>query len=284
MKKKIYIKTAALSVMIAAMSLLSSCLKDHRYVDFGGSQPLVEFPVAAYSGTFNTVGLVASTSTTPFTVTVNLASPTLLSTPVTVNLAVSQTALDAYNKANNTSYTILPSTAYTTSGLTLTIPANSRTGTLTVNVNTSAIPSTANYVLPLVISSATGATPDQYNTILYAIKVKNQYDGSYLANGTINIPPSTSRTWSSRSKTLATIDATTSETEAADLGTSSYIMRLKVNADNTVTVTPSPSSANQTLQNNGTCKYDPSTKTFTLNYKYVGASGDRTISETIKMQ
>jgi hypothetical protein len=285
MKRRYYIKYALLSLTVA--TLFSSCLKDDtRYVDFAGSKPLVELPAAtgvAGTGMFQANSFAISTTPTPLNVLVNVAAPKPLTSPLTVKLSVDPTALTTYNTAKGTNYILLPAADYT-STLSVTIPANQNSANLVVNINTSLIdPSITTYVLPLTITDAGGQQISNYKTLLYNVQVKNKYDGDYKANGSIAFPPPTAgRTWTSRAKTLSTINANTVKTEGADLGGSGYYIYLTINADNTVTVKPSPDSANQTLQNNGPCSYDPTTKTFTLNYKYVGGTGDRVIVETIK--
>lgn len=110
----------------------------------------------------------------------------------------------------------------------------------------------------------------------------NEYSHQYLASGTIYFPTGTTRPWYDRGKRLIAIDAQTCETEGVDLAASAYWIRLTVAPDNSVTVTPAPQSANQTITNNGPCYYDPVERTFVLHYKYAGSGGDRTIEETIK--
>ena len=69
------------------------------------------------------------------------------------------------------------------------------------------------------------------------------------------------------------LNLTTSEINFADLGGSGWTMWLKVNPDNTVVFTPKGASNTSTVQF-GENRYDPTTKTFILNYKYPGAGGD----------
>ncbi|MDB5287997.1 MAG: hypothetical protein JWR05_2946 [Mucilaginibacter sp.] len=288
MKKKFYIKTALVALLAATG--LSSCLKDNaHYVDFAGATPLIELPSAANvggsGGLFQSVALTASATPVPINLAVNLAAPKTLGSDVTVKLSVDAAALAAYNTANSTSYVLLPAAAYS-STLTTTIKAGTNLTNLVINVNTGSIdPSITTYALPLTITDGGGQQISNYKTVIYNVQVKNVYDGAYSATGSISFPPPTiGRSWTNRAKTLTTVNATTSVTEAGDLSPNGFFMYLKVNADNTVIVTPSPSSANQTIQNNGSCTYNPTTKTFTLNYKYVGGTGDRVISEVIALK
>lgn len=120
--------------------------------------------------------------------------------------------------------------------------------------------------------------------VRYAGALQNLYsDRYYISSGRIVLPTAT-RDWLELGKELIAIDETTVQTDAADLKANGYFIRLKVNpVNNLVTVSPAPSSVNQTLQNNGDCHYDPINQEFVLNYKYT-TSADRFISERIKLR
>jgi hypothetical protein len=286
MKTRLYIKLA--SAALIAMTGFSSCLKDDaHYVDFAGTTPLIELPSAANvggkGGLFQTTALDNAESV-PVQLAVNLASPHTLSSDLTIKVSVDAAALTSYNSTHGNKYIILPTSFYT-STFTTKIPANTNLAYITINVKSSLIdPGITNYVLPLTITDGGGQQISNYKTVLLNLKAKNIYDGAYTSTGSITFPaPQAGRNFSNLSKNVSTIDGTTSLVDAADLGGSGYSMYLTVNpATNAVTVTPSPDSANQTLQNDGSCTYDPATKTFTLNYKYVGGTGDRKIHEVIK--
>ncbi|MDN5284339.1 MAG: hypothetical protein JWR38_613 [Mucilaginibacter sp.] len=285
MKTKLYIKTAF--VALVSMASLSSCLKDDKhYVDFAAATPLIELPAAtavgALGGVLQAAALDISTTPVPINLLVNLAAPHTLSSAVTVKVSVDQAALTKYNTDNGKSFVLLPAADYS-STFTATIAANANQAYVVINVKSNLIdPSITNYALPLTITDGGGQQISNYKTVIYNVQAKNAYDGAYTQNGSITFPDGTGRSWVNRAKTLTTINANTCIAEAADLATSGFTMYLKVNTDNTVTVTPAPASANQTIQGNGTNTYDPTTKTFSLHYKYVGGTGDRVIVETLK--
>lgn len=102
------------------------------------------------------------------------------------------------------------------------------------------------------------------------------------ASGTIVFPNTTVRIWTLKVKKLKALGKNVVQTEAADLLDSGYEMNLIINENDSVEVVPSPLSANQTIENDGTCYFDPATLIFTLNYHYMGDDGFRKISETIK--
>ncbi|RYE22882.1 MAG: DUF1735 domain-containing protein [Sphingobacteriaceae bacterium] len=215
---------------LISMALLNSCLKDSRYIDFAGSKPLVELPAAtgvAGTGLFQTASFAISTTPTPLNVLVNVAAPKPLSNDLTVRLSVDQAALTAYNKANGTSYTLLPAADYN-STLMVTIPANQNSANLIVNINSNLIdPSNTNYVLPLTITDASGQQISNYKTLLYNVTVKNAYDGNYTVTGYKfhpTAPHALSGTYA-----LTTVSALTTQCPVGDLGGSNYYFRFDTN-------------------------------------------------------
>lgn len=280
MKTKLYIKTAF--VALVSMASLSSCLKDDKhYVDFASAVPLVELPsatgVGAKGGLFQALALDISSTPIPINLQVNLAAPKTLSSAITVKLAVDPAALAAYNKANSTTYEILPAAVYS-STFTATIPANQNSANFVINVKSNLIDaSSTNFVLPLTIVDGGGQQISNFKTVLYNVQVKNQYDGTYTASGS-RIHPTAGTFTFSYDVAMGTAGATSISGGAlADLKTD---IKITVALDNSVTVTSvsQPSAANIPGLVN---KYDPATKTFTLNYFY-NAAAPRIISETLK--
>lgn len=170
MKNTKYIKAVFLCLL--AMTVLSSCLKDKRYVDFKDVGATIDFPAVAFSGPLQGISIAPSASLVAYPVLVNVSVPNALSTPVNVGIKVDPAALTAYNTANKTAYTLMPSTAFSIANLTVTVPANQTSGTLTVNFNTAVIAQGSNYVLPLTIASTDQGTITQYKTILYQVTIK----------------------------------------------------------------------------------------------------------------
>ncbi|WP_461131409.1 BT_3987 domain-containing protein [Spirosoma aerophilum] len=288
MKKLLY------SFVLGAVAIsLSSCLNDdEHFTDFQNVGAVAEIPSSAFYGVEDNQGLQIQTAPTNYSFDVNIASPNPPSQDVTVSLAVDQATLDAYNKANSTTYTLLPATLYQASSLTATVKAGSRLAPITLSFFSGAdkVPdptayNDAEYALPLKITSASNnvAVSSNYGTKIIILKIKNPYDGDYHSVGYFTHPTATSSRKIDKDKTLSTIDGTTVQTEYADLGGSNYLMWLRVNADNTVTIIPkgaTPATSSQF----GTNTYDPATHKFTLNYKYPGAGGDRVINEVITRQ
>lgn len=111
------------------------------------------------------------------------------------------------------------------------------------------------------------------------VSVANQWAGKYQCTGTFNHPTAGERPIN-ETKTLLAVDALTCLTALGDLGSSGYDIKIKVNDDNTVTVTKGVTSPVDVVMTNGkTSYYDPATRKFYLFYYYVGAGGNRVIEE-----
>ncbi len=185
MKKIIYSLTTIL--LSAAVLSLSSCLKDPRYLDFAASGASIELPLEAYNGVGSLVAESYNISSTPtvLPVAVNVAAPSPFTSPLAVTLAVDTAAVTAYNNANGTSYTPLPAADFSVSSYIVTIPANTNLAYLNININTNLISPSGQYILAIKIANASGKLISVYNELLYAIQVKNQYDGQYTVTGTM---------------------------------------------------------------------------------------------------
>ena len=289
MKKLLY------SFVVGGLAMImAGCLKDdEHFTDFQNVGAVAEIPSSAFYGLEDNQGLPVGSAQVDYSFDVNIASPTPPTQDVTVTLAVDKAALDAYNAANNTSYQVLPTALYQLPALTTTVKAGSRLAPVKISFysagNKSKVPDAtayndSAYALPLKIVSASNNVPvsSNYGTKIIFLKIKNIYDGDYHSIGTFTHPVNGPRKID-KDKTLATVDVSTVQTEYADLGGSNWLMWLRVNADNTVTLIPKGSANTGTTQV-GVNKYDPATHAYTLNYKYAGSGGDRVINEVIKLK
>ncbi|GAB3553929.1 BT_3987 domain-containing protein [Spirosoma fluminis] len=276
MKKFLYVIVAA-----SLTGGLSSCLNDdEHFVDFKNVGSVAEIPSSAFYGAQDTRSYLKVAAVTD-SFDVNIASPTPPSQDIQVTVAVDEAALTAYNARNGTSFKALPASMYQLLTPTVTVKAGSRLAPIAFQLNTTSLSFTDTYAIPFVIKSATNGVvvSSNYGSKILAVVPRNNYEGNYQSTGTFNHPTAGARAIN-RPKTLSSIDETTSQTEYADLGGSST-MWLKINADNTVTIIPKGTSAAATIQS-GVNTYNPTTRTFTLNYRYAGAGGDRVITETIR--
>ncbi|PAW92864.1 hypothetical protein CKK33_04910 [Mucilaginibacter sp. MD40] len=278
MKRNLKIKSYIM-LGVTALLGLSSCLKDSRYIDFSKNEPLVEFPLAANAGVLQSAAFDISNNPSNLQVAVNVASPAPLTSALDVTVGVqNQAALDAFNTANGTTYTLLPAAAYSLPAK-VTVPANQRIGILNVTINSSKIDPSGNYALPLIITDASGKKISNYNTIVYGVSVKNQYDGVYTSTGT-RVHPTLGPFPFNYTVTMSTAGATSITGGAlADLRSD---LKITVNADNSVSLS-SNAQPSVTLTPGGVNKYDPATKTFTLTY-YYNTAAPRTITQVLKKQ
>ncbi|MES3016650.1 MAG: DUF1735 domain-containing protein [Bacteroidota bacterium] len=169
-------KIATVFLAVCALGL-SSCLKENEdtYTDFTKVGTTVELPLAALNQETNvkvvTKAYTASAAGSELEVFVNIASPKTLSSNLTVTLGVNPAALTALN-ASGGGYILLPTTGYTASNMTVTIPAGQRVGSVKIKLNTSAISKTEKkYILPISITDAGGQPISLYNTVSYNVQV-----------------------------------------------------------------------------------------------------------------
>lgn len=132
------------------------------------------------------------------------------------------------------------------------------------------------------VTAADGSSKS-YTVVVSPLPVVNQWEGLYHATGHFDHP--TSPRDLDLDKYFTSLDATTITGDHSDLGSSGYTITIKINTDNTVVVTQYASgSLLGEMVPGAVNKYDPATKTFTLNYRYTGGNGYRTISETLKLK
>jgi hypothetical protein len=215
-----------------------------------------------------------------------------LGTATSVNISNTQAFLDSYNDQEGTAFELLPSDAYTitaASGVTVSgdkWTVNFAPGefakSISITLDKSKLDFSKSYAFGLQVLDASGATVSaERGTIIVNPLVKNQYHGSYHATGVFHHPTNGDRDID-EDKELITSGATSVRAPLGDLGGSGYYMILNVNADNTVTITPSGATPNIN-QTWGPNYYDPAEKAFHLFYSY-NTSAPRKVEETIKLK
>ena len=136
------------------------------------------------------------------------------------------------------------------------------------------------------VTAASGATKS-YVIVTASIPVLkiNKYQGTYTETGYFTHP--TSPRALNATKVLSYIDPNTVSCDMADLGGSGYTLNIKVNSDNSCAVTEFLSGnvlANSQMVSGATNQYYPASKTFILNYEYLGSGGWRIITDTLRKQ
>ena len=171
---------------------LSACLKDKNLVlDPDKTPSVIEFstindnPAGIGAGYSLYVRAYDIQPAAVASIDVNYSGPNAAPSDITVNIGVNQAAIDAYNEANDTHYTLLPTSSYTMTP-TVTIKSGTRKATIDFTFKTNVFDLTKNYVLPITISSvSSGTISGNYGTILLAINAKNKWDGRYKIEGTM---------------------------------------------------------------------------------------------------
>ena len=128
----------------------------------------------------------------------------------------------------------------------------------------------------------TAANGDErvYVIVTASLPEVNKYEGYYHSTGYFDHP--TSPRSIDLEKYMATVDPVTITGDHSDLGSSGYTITITINTDNSVVVKQFANGSEiGEMVPGAENKYDPGTKTFTLNYRYEGSSGYRTISETL---
>ena len=276
-------------LFLSALVSFVSCKKDYIYGDIvpNTDRVIVEFTDSKNTGllSLNYGTQWVSTSLTELRFNPRSA----VTQEADVKYTLNNTLIADYNAANGTGYQALPAGSYTIEADHLTLSQTDRKKGIPIKVLPSMIAGGA-YALGLTITSTSyGEISSVAHDVLVFVQVRNDYEGLYHSTGqrTAYNGPTTASGVSGvfdidDDKYLYTVDQTTVETDVADLIGGGW-MFLQVNpATNNVTVMPSAFSPTFLLSNNGSCTYDPQTRTFSLQYKYFNGAGNlRTIEETI---
>lgn len=295
MKKNIYIKYL-LVAGIASVALFSGCRKETAADKVGGQAAnngisFVGFPDGLEQSHFFDPFTNIKTVDV-FSIKRDAKSAADLQKDQTVVLKSIPDAITKYNDDNGTEYELLPTSLYTISSTKVTAGTSGNLNAkfapgdfqnyFTIKLDGSKFDLTKKYALAYIISDAAGLTVHaaSKDTLYTFFAIKNKYDGEYHSTGTFHHPTAGDRAID-RDKTLTTAGATAVSTEIGDIGGS---MTLTVNeATNEVTVSGNVSATQPLLPVPGlTNTYDPATKSFILNYRYLGGGGYRVVEETIK--
>ncbi|MFC0516019.1 BT_3987 domain-containing protein [Mucilaginibacter angelicae] len=295
MKKNIFIKYL-LVAGIASVAIFSGCRKETAADKVGGQAAdngisFVGFPDGLEQSHFFDPFTNIKTVDV-FSIKRDAKSAADLQKDQTVVLKAIPDAITKYNDDNGTEYELLPTSLYTISSTKVTATTSGNLNAkfapgdfqnyFTIKLDGSKFDLTKKYALAYIISDAAGLSihAASKDTLYTFFAIKNKYDGEYHSTGTFHHPTAGDRAID-RDKTLTTAGATAVSTEIGDIGGS---MTLTVNeATNEVTVSGNVSATQPLLPVPGlTNTYDPATKSFILNYRYLGGGGYRVVEETIK--
>jgi hypothetical protein len=206
---------------------------------------------------------------------------------------IDPTLLDA-EKIKTVGYELLPSDYYTLSGSKFIIKPGETLGKVTLTLDSVKFVNDPKalkhiYALPLRLTSTSEDSINaNLNTKVIVIKYINHYEGFYDQTGTLidydakGVQTSTSALKNVLSFTTLSLDSVTSDGMFNMTG-AAYTMKILVKSDNTVYLGNTKGSAKNVVTPDGSNTYDPSTSTFTLNYKVTTDSGAyKKVSATLK--
>lgn len=295
---KRYFKIYNILLALGISTSLVSCVKEDGVFKEGGSDgviELAELPSRTSATNYITVTKAfPSQAEVEVPITLNYTGVNGPSQDVTVNWDFDDAAVTAANASN----TVLPANLYASQpSKSVVIPAGQKKGTIILKVKTSSFDFSKNYAVGIKLkSSSAGVVSTNYGLGIFVIKAKNQWDGIYSVEGgyiqrytTPTVPLNDNLTGSmvgNPNVTLATIDPTTVEIVGMQWGAKGGavggIEKLLLKIDPaTNNVTMSSTVATTTLANMAgkVNKYDPATKTFTLNFDWNQASTKREVTD-----
>jgi Domain of unknown function (DUF1735)/Domain of unknown function (DUF4361) len=317
------IKYLSLVAIVSIGVVLSGCFANDNFTDFSKVAPVVELP-RALPGASTGLSLDPAKTDSIVTIDVNVTGQYAPSSDVT--LTIGKGDLTLYNSdASHVIGTLLPDDAYTLestavvkAGINAISGVGNRATTFTVTFHIQKIPATpgVNYVLPIAIKGAPQGyvVSGNYGQILFNF-YHNPYDGTYQSTGTrynfassadfagwntaSDMPNAASTIVSSPTwdfvTGISTVNAENSLVHAGNLDGNFGQLNLKVNADNTVTITstcpandgscspPQTTLANIAPLNGATSTWDPVTKKFNLYYQYTNPSGTFRVLHAVLM-
>lgn len=172
-------------VMILSGSL-HSCLKDTAFLDASSTTPLVEFSFGSKGTSTLSLGTLPDTTAFDTVIAVNLASPQVLNTDVTITVSLDPTLVTNFSTANpSNKLAMLPDSVFALpKTITLTIKAGYRIAKIPIKLNVSKIDPTVSFAIPYTITGVKAADGSKViisgnqGSILYAF-IGNPIAGNY---------------------------------------------------------------------------------------------------------
>lgn len=178
--------------------LLASCLEDDRAaLDPEGTQNIIEFldpsvpssPAGSIYPAYSTSFLLVPEAT--YEITLSYSGPRENDKDIQLQLALDPAAISVFNThmesglygseaLNGTTYELMPEANYSIPTFSVTIPAGKKTAVLPITVYPLEFEFGHNYAIPLkIVSSSHGTLSSNFSTALFALGVRNDYDGVY---------------------------------------------------------------------------------------------------------
>ena len=177
---------------------LAGCLDDGKYaIDPDGTQNVIEFSdISVPISPFGSVHAAYVTSfgvsaEDEFNAVISYSGPNSNSKDIDMVLEIDQVALDAYNAerlaedSHFIPYLPLPDNMYDIESMTVTLPKGQTKLNIPITVYPDQFDLSKKYAIPLRIASASrGTLSAVYSAAIFAVVVKNRYDGVYTVTGT----------------------------------------------------------------------------------------------------
>ncbi|MCT1530785.1 DUF1735 domain-containing protein [Sphingobacterium daejeonense] len=303
---KRFFKYILIAVMVPI--LFTSCLKDDELIGpdaDGAVENIIEFGniAAPSSDKFSEVPMfVTSVEMVPsfeLNVPIKIVGVYNPKSDVKVVVEVDNSLITKYNSTEETSFVPLDPSKYTVSTYEVTIPKGDRSANFNVKLLGDKFDFEKDYALAFRIKSVSeGTISGNFGHVVIATVPKNNYDGIYSSeDGFIQrySAPGTPTTGDNlngtlkgnRDVTLSSVNGSTVSltglnwgNNAGGVGGVDYIQLMVDPATNLVTVS---STSNGTLKNTPgkVNKYDPATKTFTLNFDWNPATTPRVVTNMV---
>lgn len=200
MKIKINKWIGLITAFALVLMSLNSCVKNRNELgtDFSQLQDHVLMINGGLLGVSSS-NVAFPTDTTTITITVNLASVNLPTTPTKVTIAYDPKQIMSFNAANGKNYQAFDPSGYKIASTTLTIPAGQQYASTTITFYKAAADPAVSYLIPISITDASGkALSSNQNTRFFNI-IGNPLSGNYLqsyyryngTNDTTSVPGTT---------------------------------------------------------------------------------------------
>lgn len=286
-------------ILLAASALLSSCLKDPNITDdllYGdegiGKGKLIQFVSEGVGANFIDN---ASERKDVDLIGIKLSNDNPATEDITIELAFDQEYLDEYNEEHETDYEIPPTNMFTlVNGMKAIIPKGERIGYFKINVLPSEFLGGA-YAFPVKVVSVspqiTIASTSRESIMTFG--TKNAYDGIYsILSGTVQryTNPTTPTVGDALNGSLTDNDDMILTTKGANVveienlqwatgGGVAGIDNLQIVVDPATNLVTMRALGNPTLVNvpGRENKYDPTAKTFTLNFHWNPTANKREV-------
>ncbi|AYL98407.1 DUF1735 domain-containing protein [Mucilaginibacter celer] len=176
--------TQGLALLVLTV-FFSSCLKDDRYVDFGASGTIVEFPLGGKinfaADAITETPDPSDNSTIVREFAVNVASPELPTKETKLTLAVDNSIVADYNKSQSVvSYEAFPTDAFKFTNTSVSIAAGKRVAIVSVTFYKAKLDPSKSYMLPIKIADAGGLNISANKGIHYYHIIGNDFAGTYI--------------------------------------------------------------------------------------------------------